>query len=298
MTATVFPKREANKLGQLWRLSRGLTFPIDAAALAQEWSRNVDPQAPISDVRATELKGFEGGLFWLKEKSSWALLYHPHPNVPGRSNFTIAHEFGHYVLHRKQRTTFQCSQSSTLGIANAQIEREADQFASYLLMPIDDFRTQVAGKHITLDLLGECAKRYGVSLTAALLKWIEFTELSAIAIMSREGMLHWWKGSDSAKRYARGTLREGTELPPNSLTINTRLAVTAAEYRLGISHAPGVWPLKPAVREMVVTSDRYDMAITLLVIDAGTEDHWNSPDLDMVSCPPRFGKPSYGNYGR
>lgn len=59
------------------------------------------PEAPIGELQAKELKGFEGGLFWLKERKVWALLYHPHPDLPGRSNFTVAHEFWHYVLHRK-----------------------------------------------------------------------------------------------------------------------------------------------------------------------------------------------------
>ena len=126
-------------MAQLWRAVHGLTFPINAGALAQEWSSNVAPEAPIGELQARELKGFEGGLFWLKERKVWALLYHPHPDLPGRSNFTVAHEFGHYVLHRKLQEAFQCSQSATLGITGARIEREADQFASYLLMPIDDY---------------------------------------------------------------------------------------------------------------------------------------------------------------
>lgn len=279
---------EAIKLAKLWRAVHGLKFPINAGALAQEWSKNVAPNAPIGELQARELPGFEGGLFWLKERKVWALLYHPHEDLPGRANFTVAHEFGHYVLHRKLQEAFQCSQSATLGITGAKIEREADQFASYLLMPIDDYTQQVRGRRITLDLFGECADRYGVSLTAAILKWLEFTDQAAVAVMGREGMLHWWKASSSAKKYALGTLREGMELPSASLAVDPALAISTADYRLGVEHSDGVWPINLPVREMVVLSDRYDMSISLLVLEAPGVAHPDEPDEDMTTNLPSF----------
>lgn len=275
-------------MAQLWRAVHGLAFPINAGALAQEWSKNVAPEAPIGELQARELKGFEGGLFWLKERKVWALLYHPHPDLPGRSNFTVAHEFGHYVLHRKLQEAFQCSQSATLGIIGAKIEREADQFASYLLMPIDDYTQQVLGRRITLDLLGECADRYGVSLTAAILKWLEFTDQPAVAVMGREGMLHWWKASASAKKHTFGVLHEGMELPSGSLAVNPDQVFSTADYRLGVDHPVGVWPISLPVREMIVLSDRYDMSISLLVLDAPGVEHPDAPDEDMTTNLPSF----------
>jgi len=288
LTELLSPKREAIKLSQLWRLAHGPTFPIDAGSLAMEWSQNVVPDAPIGELQAKELDGFEGGLFWLRQRKIWALLYHPNPGTPGRSNFTIAHEFGHYVLHRKVQGAFQCSQSATLGISGAKIEREADQFASYLLMPIDDFSAHVAGRRMTLDVLGECAARYGVSLTAATLKWLEFTDQSAIAIMGREGMLHWWRASDSAKKYAFANLHEGMELPVDSLAVRSDLVLSASDFRDGVEHGTEVWPFPMPVREMAVISDRYDMSISLLILDDAGIEHGDAPDDDMVTKPPTF----------
>lgn len=275
-------------MAQLWRAVHGLTFPINAGALAQEWSRHVAPEAPIGELQAQELKGFEGGLFWLKERKVWALLYHPHPDLPGRSNFTVAHEFGHYVLHRKLQEAFQCSQSATLGITGARIEREADQFASYLLMPIDDYAQQVRGRRITLDVLGECADRYGVSLTAAILKWLEFTDQAAVAVLGREGMLHWWKASSSAKKYTIGQLQEGMELPSGSLAVSPNQVFSTEDYRSGLAHPEGVWPIRLPLREMVVLSDRYDMSISLLVLDAPGVEQPDAPDEDMTTNLPSF----------
>ena len=282
------PQAEAIKLVKLWRLVRGPVFPIDAASLAKEWSCQAVPDAPIADVVAQNLDGFEGGLFWLEQRKVWALLYRQHEDLPGRTNFTIAHEFGHFVLHRKIQDAFQCAQNATLGMTHKNIEREADQFASYLLMPIDDFREQIGRQHVTLDLLGKCADRYGVSLTAAILKWVDFTEEAAIVVVGREGMLNWWRGSTSAKKHGLAHLQEGMELPSQSLAAAPTLASSLSEFRTGIWHAKGVWITDVVVREMVNLSDRYDMSISLLILDIPGVIHDDAPDEDMTTTPPTF----------
>ena len=60
----------------------------------------------------------------------------------GRMHFTVAHEIGHLVLHTKNRLIKNGSHSSMLRTNDDvgdneldKIEREADAFASYLLMP-------------------------------------------------------------------------------------------------------------------------------------------------------------------
>jgi hypothetical protein len=175
------------------------------------------------------------------------------------------------------------------GNHGARIEREADQFASYLLMPIDDYTQQVRGRRITLDLLGECADRYGVSLTAAILKWLEFTDQPAVAVMGREGMLHWWKASGSAKKYTFGTLQEGMELAFGLARCKAQTKrFPTTDYRLGVEHPEGVWPIRLPVREMVVLSDRYDMSISLLILDTPGVEHPDAPDEDMTTNLPSF----------
>lgn len=287
MSEALSPQREAIRLTQLWRAAHGLAFPIRAGELAQEWSRNVAPMEPIGAVAAQDLAGFEGGLFWLPNRSEWALLYRPHADLPGRTNFTVAHEFGHYVLHRKLRNAFQCSQSDTLGGTKAKIEREADQFASYLLMPIDDFRSQISVKHISLDLLGDCASRYEVSMTATILKWLSFTEQAAVVVTAREGMVLWWRPSDKARPISYTHLHEGMELPKRSAALEPNRS-SVQEMRHGTEHPAGVWFPEIPVREMVIVSDRYDMTISLLMLDVPGALQTEEPESDMLTNPPTF----------
>ncbi len=98
------------------------------------------------------MPGFEGALGPLPKLGGWAILYNPAIRSLGRINYTLGHEFGHYLCHRHLKPTgFQCGESDVLG-ATLQQEREADRFASYLLMPLDDFRAQIGNEKMTLEV--------------------------------------------------------------------------------------------------------------------------------------------------
>jgi hypothetical protein len=92
-------------------------------------------------------------------------------------------------------------------------------FASTLLMPLDDFRRQVDGQPISFDLLGHCADRYGVSLTAAALRWTEIAPKRAVLVASRDDHMLWAKSNKAAlKSGAYFATRKNTiELPGDAL---------------------------------------------------------------------------------
>jgi Zn-dependent peptidase ImmA (M78 family) len=64
----------------------------------------------------------------------------------GRINFTLAHEFGHYLLHRiAYPDGFYCSQQLVAWDTEyVQIEHQANVFGANFLMPLDDFRRQIS----------------------------------------------------------------------------------------------------------------------------------------------------------
>lgn len=134
------------------------------------------------------------------KKPGWQIIYNTQPRYRGRERFTLAHEFGHYLLHRRPLTAehyrngelsgdfdFECLPLQANGWKDAekQREEEADTLASFLLMPIDDYRNQVGGQEVTRGLLGHVTDRYGVSLLVTESKWIKFTDTRA-AMGSRE----------------------------------------------------------------------------------------------------------------
>lgn len=66
----------------------------------------------------------------------WGIAYNGTVS-PQRQRFTIAHELGHFVLHRDRQQRFNCDKESVYSGHETMrlIEREADDFASNLLMP-------------------------------------------------------------------------------------------------------------------------------------------------------------------
>ena len=102
-------------------------------------------------------------------------------NRPGspKGRFTLAHELGHYSLphHRLalMRGTMRPHGSINYLIDNKswKVEREADSYASSLLMPGNAFKAYIRGKVFDFQLLQELADVFKVSLSAAALRFVE-----------------------------------------------------------------------------------------------------------------------------
>src|SRR3546814_15330429 len=66
-------------------------------------------------------------------------------------------------------------------------------------MPLDDFRRQIDAKvRVDLDMISHCADRYRVSLIAAVLRWLSYTQKRAVLVVSRDGFILWARSSTPA----------------------------------------------------------------------------------------------------
>ena len=256
MTDPVGPKAWGITLAKMW----GARFPVDPQLIALEYSaKRADP---ISKIKGHPVDGIEGMLIQ-RESRAWYILYNENIVVPGRIKFTIGHELGHYLLHRQGQEEFRCGQRDILGGQDSRmLEDEANLFASYLLMPMDDFRRQVDGQQISLKLLGHCAERYGVSLTAAILKWLEFTDEIATLVFGRDSYVLWSRSSEAAMQL-RLFRRHGSVLPAGSLAADGH--AFNIDDCTGMSMPAGVWHLAEETREMKIGSDQYDFSISLVL---------------------------------
>lgn len=279
------PERWANMLTRVWCINPGERFPVDVGALAIEYSRMVFPDDPLLGVRGDDLPGFDGGLY--RVPKGWAILYNNSVASRGRVNFTLAHELGHYLVHRRRFPNgMECKQDDVASMDNAYrtVEREANVFAANLLMPLDDFRAQIpARSRVSLDMLSHCADRYQVSLIAATLRWLAYTERRAVVVVAREGYMLWSRSSEAARKTGACFRTSGApvELPPRSFACNQTSGV---DGRSGIDHGPGVWFREP-VREITVISDQYDFSVSLLLLENDGPSRSiepESPEEDLV----------------
>jgi Zn-dependent peptidase ImmA (M78 family) len=92
-----------------------------------------------------------------------------------RKRFTIAHELGHYEMHRDKSDLFvdkqfiYRSQYSNSSAINQTMEQEANAFASAILMPTNLLRAKIEMTNIDLgseESIKELAKLFEVSTTA------------------------------------------------------------------------------------------------------------------------------------
>lgn len=100
-------------------------------------------------------------------------LHHEH-----RRRFTIAHELGHYFLHRTQASVFVDAiyfRDTTSSAGRKRQEIAANAFAAELLMPIDAIREKF-GYQPVADIgdepLREAAHEFGVSAQAITIRLI------------------------------------------------------------------------------------------------------------------------------
>ena len=282
------PQAWAIHLSQLVKIfhdAHGLDpFPIKVEPLAREYSRKVFPNEPITLVDGLELSGGFDGMLMPNPHvpGEWGIVYNKAIRSPGRINFTLAHELGHYLLHRHiSPSGIQCGSREMLDWRSelGAIEAQANTFASFLLMPLDDFRRQIAGETTSLDLMRHLADRYEVSITAAILKWLDMTTQRAMLVVSRSGFIDWARSSDSLMKsgvFYRAR-QQITPLPEQSLAGGKGLAIgTYAETK----HPRGVWPGNDDVHEMTIFSPTNEMTITLLLYpDDAPNKRW-ARDLD------------------
>jgi hypothetical protein len=243
-----------------------LRYPVDVEKLALQYSQQRFPDQPIRQVIADDtLEGCDGALIrGKKEPPRWGILYNS-AHSPGRVRFTIAHEFAHYLLHRaKLPDGIRCGEDVVTQRNGIGIEKEADTFAAFLLMPFHDFRARIpADRKPTLDELSQAATRYGVSLTAAVLRWLEYTQRRSVFVVSREGYALWAKASDPAFKsgiFIRTKTTPPFELPRGAAGADGGVRL---ESRVELSHPAGIWFNEP-VEELTILSEEHDIVLTLL----------------------------------
>ena len=98
------PQAWGNLLTKLW----GTQFPVKPIEIALEYTRNRFKDEPISTVVTCDSGLVEGMLVRRPGERHWTILYAGYPELPGRERFTVAHELGHYLLHRNQAELFKC----------------------------------------------------------------------------------------------------------------------------------------------------------------------------------------------
>lgn len=174
-----YPAQIEEKASALLAAPRFQVSPIDVIGVAESLDIQVSGR-PMED-QASGMLVVNGNVSHIIYNSSH------HPN---RQRFTIAHEIGHFVLHHtalvnrlfvdEKFAVYKRSGASTaaeyLGLDSTTTpseEREANQFASALLMPESRLRSYLEDRQLTVlddSDLSALARAFGVSEQAMTLR--------------------------------------------------------------------------------------------------------------------------------
>ena len=132
--------------------------------------------------------------------------------------YTFGHELGHYFIdeHRNAIRTGRVKEHPSFNPPDTrnQAEKEADYFASCLLMPEKKLRAFCHKRPLSGTLLADIAKHFQVSIPAVCYKYLEISLFPMAMVMSQNGAVLWHQATADFK-YQWFPKRNAT-LPPNT----------------------------------------------------------------------------------
>ena len=206
---------EAEAKAEFWLRQNGfLTLPVDP----HEISARLDIMVMAKED--TDI-GVSGML--LRHGDSFGILYATHVKNIGFERFSIAHELGHYLLEGHPDHLFpngdgvHCSQAGF--VSTDSYEREADHFASGLLMPDGPFRSALRREAEGLEGIEALAERCLTSVTATAIRYVKKTTVPAAIVVSTNGRIDYAFLSDEMREFSGLRWpRKGEGLPAKSVT--------------------------------------------------------------------------------
>ena len=188
-------RKYARQLVSAWAASRSEEecFPVNCTEIADGFDIVVHEGEDLGEE-------FQGALFL--QDGLKAIIYNDKIKEDGRKNFTVAHELGHFFLH-KDRKELKCSMDDLETFDDQpphgkEIEREANEFAANLLMPARDIGPYLKNNDLDLNLVETLSDRYGTSMTSTAFRIVEVTgKPSALLMLDDDGVVLWCKRNDA-----------------------------------------------------------------------------------------------------
>jgi hypothetical protein len=169
------------------------------------------------EIVEVDLKSFDGALLRSRTGFYGRILVRSGIREVGRKRFTIAHEIGHYILHGNQQNS--CSPRVIEGWKEGQPlpEREADTFASELLLPTTDVAQHVNRRWPSMQVVSDIADHYGASMMAAGRKFCDVASQQCALVWSSNRVIRWFHPSPSFVNF----IEPGASLSSDSLALAT-----------------------------------------------------------------------------
>lgn len=162
----------------------GITSPEEINLIDIAADRNIIVEEKI-------IRGAEGRI--VQNKDGAIIVINSEIKEDGKKHFVLAHEFGHFELHRKI-THFICDDEALLDWHNSNSrEYEANTFAAEILMPKEIFIKECYSKKFSLDLIKELSSTFKTSITATAFRYAEIGSTPIVIAFSTNNKIKWYR---------------------------------------------------------------------------------------------------------
>ena len=114
----------------------------------------------------------------------------------GRKRFAIAHELGHWELHKNQTPLSFCTADDINDFGKVSAEIEANAFAGSLLMPTQLISPQCWEATPDLDLVCRLAGEFGTTISATAVRFVEECRQTCVVVFSQNQKVRWWRARE------------------------------------------------------------------------------------------------------
>lgn len=144
----------------------------------------------------------------------------------GKKRFVIAHELGHFEMHRDLIAIHNDTDATLEFFKNGYQETEANEFASELLMPENLFKLECKGKKFSPDLLRSLSERFQTSITSVAYKYFELGDHPICLFYSYNNQVKYWKRPEGYNHF----IVERTHLAPPEDSVASEFFSTSKIY--------------------------------------------------------------------
>lgn len=225
----------------------------------------------------TSMKGKDGRIVSRGDKS--IITINSTLSDAGKKRFTAAHELGHFELHKGLAVVADTQYELCNWYQSGSHEKEANEFASELLIPTSLFQAQCKGQKFGPNLLMHLADTFLVSRTAAILKFLRAGNHPIMIVCVQHNKVKWWKMSkameeaehDYIENWVKYRVAFTDKLPPPPHSVVGELFRKPHRYDIADRHQPiekSVWfqtkGEKPKMYEFCHYIPSYDFALSVV----------------------------------
>lgn len=205
-----------------------------------------DPlQIPLEDVigskniiiKQEHLDGADGRI--VMKENFGVITVNTSVDIPTKIRFILAHELGHFELHRGKQKGFNDSDETLNHWYKHNLhqeEIEANAFAAEYLMPSDLFASECQGKRFDHHVIEYLASRFQVSKTATILRFVEYGNHPVFVVCCQDNNMKWFKRSHDFYNYSLFD----SKLPPPSGTVAQEVFEKGMSY-FGDEKSQPIW---------------------------------------------------------